>query len=441
VWVEIGSGETLGYCGKLFADFGAEVIKVEPPGGDPMRRVAPLADAGDGRRESLLFAWLNTNKRSITADLDKADDIARIRALLATSDLLLDARHPDVIEASPLSHARLRADDPGLAITAISWFGESGPYRNYQATESVCRSLAGLVKLVGPVEGPPVLGRDGQVGVIGGLTAFIPSLAGLYGHAHGARRFAVSNLEAMLQVSEFDTGLALESGFSRPRAGINRFGRGYPSGNFQTRHGWLGVTVVTPAQWAAFCEMLDMPELAAEPRYAATIGRFIHADELKAIITPALLKHTALEGFERGIALRIPLAIVPDMQEFGVRRCIAAGAFGRSTSARASFEGAGARPHISYPATAEAERARAASPAKRRSNHLPKHARQDARAATRAGCAAAQGPARHRPHHGRARADRDAAYGATSAPDDNKVSSCQYPTDRFRGTDPRPPYH
>mgnify|MGYP000912645232 CR=1 FL=1 len=126
---------------------------------------------------------------------------------------------------------------PALAITAISWFGEHGPYRNYLATDSVCRSLAGLVKLVGPIEGPPVLPRDGQIGVVGGLTAFIPSLAGLYGHEHGARRFAVNNLEAMLHISEFDTGLALESGFTRPRPGINRFGRGYPSGNFQTRQG------------------------------------------------------------------------------------------------------------------------------------------------------------------------------------------------------------
>ena len=223
---------------------------------------------------------------------------------------MLDARHPDEIKASQLSHDRLRKADPGLAITAISWFGEHGPYRNYLATDSVCRSLAGLVKLVGPVEGPPVLPRDGQIGVVGGLTAFIPSLAGLYGYEHGARRFAVNNLEAMLHISEFDTGLALESGFTRPRPGINRFGRGYPSGNFVTKHGWLGVTVVTPAQWAAFCKMLDMPELGADPKYSATIGRFNHADELKAIITPALLKKTALEWFEMGIELRLPLAVV-----------------------------------------------------------------------------------------------------------------------------------
>ena len=84
--VELGAGDALAYCGKLFADFGAEVIKVEPPGGDPDRGLAPRVDTGDGRHESAVFAWLNTNKRSVIADPGSADGIAQIRALLATAD-------------------------------------------------------------------------------------------------------------------------------------------------------------------------------------------------------------------------------------------------------------------------------------------------------------------------------------------------------------------
>jgi crotonobetainyl-CoA:carnitine CoA-transferase CaiB-like acyl-CoA transferase len=177
--VEIGSGDALDYCGKLFSDFGAEVIKVEPPGGDPARRIAPLVDAGGGHKESAVFAWLNTNKHSITADLDNAADVQSIRTLLNSADVLLDGRAPGVIETSLLSHEQLRATDPALAITAMSWFGEHGPYRDYAVTDSVCRSLAGLVKLVGAAEGPPVLPRDGQIAILAGHTAFIPTLAGL----------------------------------------------------------------------------------------------------------------------------------------------------------------------------------------------------------------------------------------------------------------------
>ena len=92
--VEIGSGDQLAYCGKLFSDFGAEVIKIEPDGGDPMRQHAPLVDAGQGRCESGVFAWLNTNKHSITADLNDVADVAAINTLLQSCDLLLDARPP-----------------------------------------------------------------------------------------------------------------------------------------------------------------------------------------------------------------------------------------------------------------------------------------------------------------------------------------------------------
>ena len=89
--IEVGAGTALSFCGKLFADFGAQVIKVEPPGGDPARAEPPLVDIG-GRKESAYFAWLNTNKLSVTASLQDEADQARLRELIAGSDVLLDAR-------------------------------------------------------------------------------------------------------------------------------------------------------------------------------------------------------------------------------------------------------------------------------------------------------------------------------------------------------------
>src|SRR5689334_5098265 len=86
---EFGSGRALAYCGKLFADFGADVVKVEPPGGDPDRQAPPLVDAGGGRSESALFAWLNTNKQSVTVASDHA---ARLAEIAGAADVLIDAR-------------------------------------------------------------------------------------------------------------------------------------------------------------------------------------------------------------------------------------------------------------------------------------------------------------------------------------------------------------
>ncbi|MEA2880823.1 MAG: hypothetical protein QOH32_42 [Bradyrhizobium sp.] len=437
--VEIGSGDAPGWCGKLFSDFGAEVIRIEPPGGDPARKLAPLVDAGDGRRESATFAWLNTNKRSITADLDNAGDVRRIRKLLSSSDLLLDARRPADIPASRLSHDELRRSEPGLAITAISWFGEHGPYRDYAATDSVCRSLAGLVKLVGPIEGPPVLPRDGQVSVIAGLTAFIPSLAGLYARGkRGARRFAVSAHEAMLQISEFDTGLALEAGFTRPRIGINRFGRGFPVGNFATKEGWLGVTVVTPAQWVAFCQMIGLPELGPDPRYSATAERYLHAEELKRIIEPVLMHKTAKQWFEQGIELRLPLAIVPDMRELLAQKVFRdRRAFAKVEIGDASFDAPVLPQHLTR--SPPKPNGRAPFAGEHNDVALPAHWREATKAA------AAGDPL---PLHGLRIVDLTMGWAGPSATrqmgdlgaDIIKVESCQYP-DWFRGTDPRGPYH
>jgi crotonobetainyl-CoA:carnitine CoA-transferase CaiB-like acyl-CoA transferase len=303
--LEIGSAAGLEYCGKLFADFGADVIKAEPPGGDPRRAIPPVLDVGGGRSESGTFAWLNTNKRSMTADA------ACLRALLGDADVLLDARPPAETEQGPLGHAGLCAAHPGLTIVALSWFGESGPYRDFAASDATVRALAGLVHLVGPVEGPPILASpDGQAGYLGGLAAFIAAASGLLGRERGSRRFEVSTLEAVATVSEYETAVAL-SGLGRRRNGVNRFGRNYPVTIYPTKQGLLGVTVVTPAQWRGFCAMVGRADLVEDARFSANVDRIVYADELDAIFAPILAERTAAEWFRLGLHHKLPLCIVP----------------------------------------------------------------------------------------------------------------------------------
>jgi crotonobetainyl-CoA:carnitine CoA-transferase CaiB-like acyl-CoA transferase len=298
--LEIGSSVALSYCGKLFADFGADVIKLEPPQGDPLRSAPPILT----NREGGLFAWLNTNKHSVT---DTNDTRA---ALLARADVLLDARAPREIAAE---HAAWRREYPGLTITAISWFGETGPYRDFAASEAVVRALAGLVALTGPAEGPPLIATDHQSGVIAGLAAFIPTAAGLYGKA--ARRFSISLHEAMVNIAEYEAAVAWDAGVSRKRPGVNRFGRNYPVGIYPTKQGMIGVTIVTPQQWQGFCTMLGMPEVAREPRYSINIGRLQHAAEIDALCLPVWAERTAEQWFKLGLKYKLPMAMVPTMAE------------------------------------------------------------------------------------------------------------------------------
>lgn len=300
--LELGSGVALSYCGKLFADFGADVIKLEPSFGDPLRAAPPLLDNG----ESGLFAWLNTNKRSVT---DTPDTRA---ALLASTDILIEQREAMTAAQAPVSHP---GPAPGLAVTTISWFGETGPYCDFAATEATVRALAGLVTLTGRTEGPPLIATDHQSGIIAGLAAFIPTAAGLYGRVQGARRFSVSVHEAMVNIAEYEAAVAWDAGASRKRPGVNRFGRNYPVGIYPTRQGLIGVTIVTPLQWRSICGMLGMPEVAKDPRFSINVDRLAHAADIDALFQPVWATRTAEEWFVLGLQHKLPLAMVPTMKE------------------------------------------------------------------------------------------------------------------------------
>ncbi len=302
--LEVGSGVPVAYCGKLFADFGAEVLKGEPPGGDTaMRTVPPLVDAGDGRLESGYFAWLNTNKLGVTLEG------ARLEGLAATADVLLDARPLD----EQGDHAALRAANPGMVVCAVSPFGEHGPYRDHAATEAVLRAMAGGVHAIGHADGPPLVPIDGQSGVIGGLAAFAAATAGLLGG--GGRRFSLSLHEVLLHVMEMDFSAALSSGRSRERPGLNKFGRHYPSSIYRTADGWIGISTVTPAQWRGFCAMTGEVAMGADPALAASPGRMAREAELDAVFLPLLRQKTSAEWFALGLRHRLALVVVPSMAE------------------------------------------------------------------------------------------------------------------------------
>lgn len=285
--LQIGSGVALDYCGKLFADFRADVVKLEPPGGDALRAFPPvLADGHSG-----FFAWLNTNKRSVL------DTPAHRDALLQGADLLL---------TEGVSH--------GLAapvVTRISWFGEHGPNAGHAATEATIRALGGLVALTGRAEGPPTLATDCQSQIVGGLAAFIASAAGLYGAAPAA--FSVSIHETAVNIAEYEAAVAWEAGASRKRPGVNRFGRNYPVGIYPAKQGMIGVTIVTPGQWRALCTMLGMPDLANDPRYKINVDRLAASIDLDRLFQPVWETRTATEWFELGLQYKLPLAVVPDM--------------------------------------------------------------------------------------------------------------------------------
>ncbi len=331
---EFGSGRALAYCGKLFADFGADVVKIEPPGGDPDRRTPPLVDAGGGAQESALFAWMNTGKASVTV----ADgDAARLAEIAAGIDVLIDARLGVWDDPGLAGHAALRAANLGLSIVSLSWFGISGPYKDYAGADAVVRALAGLVRNVGPAEAPVML-TEHQSYLPGALTAFSAALAALIAGGPG-RRFEVSLHDANSLIGEFQLAVSTQTGFEEMRWGRNHFFPVFPTGVYPTKDGWLGVTAFSADQWRGFCDMLGMPELVDRPGFGAANERLIVGDELDEIIAERLSQRTAREWADEAIRRRTPLVVTPPMSELlhsPVHR--AHGAFGEVRIGEARFE-------------------------------------------------------------------------------------------------------
>ncbi len=315
--VEIGAMPAGAYAARFFADFGAEVIKIEPPGGDPVRGFAPLIDIAPGQRESGWFAFLNFGKKSVVVDPASATDRGRLADLLRHADLLIDSLGAASRAALGIDHAALRATDPDLVIADVTWFGDSGPYRDFKATDSVVRALAGFVQLIGPEEGPPLTLPDYQAAIMGGLGTFIPAMAALHARrdGRGGRALGVSVHEATVALAEYQAIEAWSTGTPQKRWGFNRFTPTYPMGVYRCKSGWIGITIVTPAQWKGFCELMGMADLARDPNHVMGPDRLARAEALEARFIPRFLDRTADEWFERALALRLPFAIVPDMEE------------------------------------------------------------------------------------------------------------------------------
>jgi crotonobetainyl-CoA:carnitine CoA-transferase CaiB-like acyl-CoA transferase len=331
---EYGTGRALAYCGKLFADFGAEVVKVEPPGGDPDRALPPLVDVGGGAKESALFAWMNTNKKSVVA---APGDSARLVEIAGWADVLLDARPGAWDDAGPSGQPALRARFPHLGIVSISWFGESGPYKDYRGADAVVRALAGLVRNIGPLEAPALL-TEHQSFAPAALSGFSAAVASLIGGGPG-RRFELSVHDANSLIGEFQLAVLTQTGLEEHRWGRNRFFPVYVTGVYPTKAGWLGVTAFSGDQWRGFCDMLGMPELASDVAYATPTDRLMVADELDRRIEARLAAKTAREWADEAIGKRVPLVVAPDMATLLATPAHRDhGAFGRVRIGEAAFE-------------------------------------------------------------------------------------------------------
>jgi crotonobetainyl-CoA:carnitine CoA-transferase CaiB-like acyl-CoA transferase len=288
---ELGGEIATRYCARLFAQLGASVWRVDGPS------AAPALDPA-------YAAWLDQGKHLV------ADAGAALDALAGAGcdrALAIAGQTPAAIAAAEAVLAHRPSAPPLLA---LNWFDPRGDYGAWRANDPLIQAMTGVAFGFGEAEGPPTLAQGHGPQIVAGVTAFIPALAALMG-ATPPRLIEASVFEAALCFTETGAVGAIAYGWEARRLGVNRFSPTCPCSLYRAADGWVGVTALTYAQWAALAQLIDRPELAQEPRYLTSLLRLAAGDEIDAIVRDAVAKRPVAFWTENGIKLRIPITPAP----------------------------------------------------------------------------------------------------------------------------------
>jgi benzylsuccinate CoA-transferase BbsE subunit len=167
-------------CGKVLGELGADVIKIEPPGGDPDRDTGPFYHDQVDREKSLFWFSFNANKRGITLNINTKDGQEIFKRLVKTADVVIESFKPGHMDEIGLGYSVLSEVNPGIVLTSISSFGQEGPYRDYKAPDIVLRAMSGLIFTVGDPDRPPLTTGNEHSYHVGAMHGAIGTVVALY---------------------------------------------------------------------------------------------------------------------------------------------------------------------------------------------------------------------------------------------------------------------
>jgi len=307
------------YCTKLLADYGAEVIKIEPPGGDMSRRLGPFPEDLPHAEKSGLFLHLNTNKKSVTLDVATASGAVILKKLLARADVLVESYPPGRMDEWGIGYEQLRGDFPQLIYTSITSFGQTGPYRDYRANSLIALAMSSIMYTTGEPDREPLATGGEPAGYFAGLQAFVGILAALsYRQQNGAgQQVDVSLVESVAAADEYNAAMYAYLGAIRRRF-YSRQVFGYPMDILPSEDGHV---VVIPGAWgfplpilegaSLMALLLEDLELDENPLFRKMHERYIRWRELDELLLPWLTTHSSRQIVETAQELRMPFALVP----------------------------------------------------------------------------------------------------------------------------------
>jgi len=285
VVLDLAQGIAGPYCGGLFSEFGARVIKVEPPEGDWIRKLGTLV-AG----ESALAIIYNRGKESVGLDLKQKVARDAVLKLAAKSHVFLQSARPGAMGRLGLGFEDIRKVAPDIVYVSVSGYGQTGPNAEKAMVDTVGQATSGLMSMTLARDGSPVRTTAPLVDVLTGLYAFQASSMALWGRkpGDGARHVDISLMQA---AAAAQAPVIAEFGFVGKSPGtLNP-----PAGNYRTKDGWMAVTLVTDAQFRGICEAIGKPELGPDPRFDTFANRRINLPALREILDTELAKRTTAE--------------------------------------------------------------------------------------------------------------------------------------------------
>ncbi|GAA0398697.1 CoA transferase [Acrocarpospora corrugata] len=318
------------YATMLLADLGAEVVKVESPGGDDTRSWMPPV-RGD---VSTYYLGVNRNKRSVVLDLKDAGDLGLARELAGRADVLVENFKPGGLAAYGLDYAAVSAGNPGVVYASITGFGTTGG-AHLPGYDLIVQAVSGLMSLTGDPSGPPYRAGISVFDVMTGMHAVSGVLAGLYERASsGLGQHVEVNLLSSALSGLVNHASAVVAGGVVPYRMGNAHPSLFPYEPLPAKDGELVIGAGNDGQFRRLCGALGVPELADDPRFARTPDRTANREELRPLLVERLATRTRAEWFEalsavgvscgpintvdEGVALAEKLGLDPVVEPGGV---------------------------------------------------------------------------------------------------------------------------
>lgn len=293
------------FCTMLLADLGADVVKVEPPGGGDTTRHSWGSGAGGG--DGPAFFALNRNKRSVCLDLGTPDGQADLRRLLATADVVVESFRPGVAAKLGVDYPAVRAVRPQVVYASLSGFGQDGPYAQRPGYDLIAQAMGGLMSVTGEPDGPPVKCGLPVTDLGAGMLCAYGILAALFHRQRtGEGQYLETSLyDAAVAMSVWESTEYWSTGqVPRPLGSAHRMSAPYQA--LRTADGYVTVGANNQRLWTRLCTAIGRPELVDDPRFATNPDRMRHLAELVGELEAALSGRTSAQWVEVLLAAGVP---------------------------------------------------------------------------------------------------------------------------------------